>query len=184
MGQRRTRSENNSNRNVRNINNSREVSRRTKGKNRYAFEEDRRMASRYYDEEEYYHSEPRRKQKSAKRSPEYDNDRKKRRRRGRRKNGVSKTIGVLLAMTQFVLSVVFVVNVLFFDMLTVTYVLVLISILTILLGITLLSQIGAKGKGIAGKIFSIFLCVILALGIRIREFPKSKKGKKKTVVLD
>lgn len=164
MGQRRTRSENNSNRNVRNINNSREVSRRTKGKNRYAFEEDRRMASRYYDEEEYYHSEPRRKQKSAKRSPEYDNDRKKRRRRGRRKNGVSKTIGVLLAMTQFVLSVVFVVNVLFFDMLTVTYVLVLISILTILLGITLLSQIGAKGKGIAGKIFSIFLCVILALG--------------------
>lgn len=164
MGQRRTRSENNSNRNVRNINNSREVSRRTKGKNRYAFEEDRRMASRYYDEEEYYHSEPRRKKKSAKRSSEYDNDRKKRRRRGRRKNGVSKTIGVLLAMIQFILSVVFVVNVLFFDMLTVTYVLVLISILTILLGITLLSQIGAKGKGIAGKIFSIFLCVILALG--------------------
>ena len=34
----------------------------------------------------------------------------------------------------------------------------------ILLGITLLTQIGAKGKGIGGKIFCIFLCVVLGTG--------------------
>ena len=48
---RRRSSDGTSNRNMRSINNSREVSRRAKGKNRYAYEEDRRSA-RYYDDEE------------------------------------------------------------------------------------------------------------------------------------
>ena len=60
---------------MRSINNSREVSRRAKGKNRYAYEEDRRSA-RYYDEEEdYYRERPKKKSSSndkKKRRPEED----------------------------------------------------------------------------------------------------------------
>ena len=134
MGQKRNRAGNNSqNRNERNISNSREVSRRTKGKNRYSFEEDRRTTARYYDDDGYYQTEPKRRKKSAsaknrddytkkskKRSSEYGSEGRKRKRRGRRNNVVSKTIGIILAIIQFVLSVVLTVNVLFFDMLTVT----------------------------------------------------------------
>lgn len=66
MGQKRNRAGNNSqNRNERNISNSREVSRRTKGKNRYSFEEDRRTTARYYDDDGYYQTEPKRRKKSA-----------------------------------------------------------------------------------------------------------------------
>ena len=52
----------------------------------------------------------------------------------------------------------------FFNMLPMTYVGVAIGILVILLGITLLSQILAKGKGMAGKIFCIIMCIVLAAG--------------------
>lgn len=180
MGQKRNRAGNNSqNRNERNISNSREVSRRTKGKNRYSFEEDRRTTARYYDDDGYYQPEPKRRKKTASAkiknkneymknskngSSTYDSKGKKRKRRGRRKNVVSKTIGIILAIIQFVLSVVLTVNVMFFDMLTITYIMVLVGVLLILLGITLLTQIGAKGKGIGGKIFCIILCIILAMG--------------------
>lgn len=180
MGQKRNRAGNNSqNRNERNISNSREVSRRTKGKNRYSFEEDRRTTARYYDDDGYYQPEPKRRKKTASAkiknkneymknskngSSTYDSKGKKRKRRGRRKNVVSKTIGIILAIIQFVLSVVLTVNVMFFDMLTITYIMVLVGVLLILLGITLLTQIGAKGKGIGGKIFCIILCIILGMG--------------------
>ena len=163
---------------MRSIKNSREVSRRGKGKNRYAYEEDRRTAARYYDEDDYYRTEPEKKKK-MKQYREGDvqsagkrkqtagksdkNGRKKVRRRGRRKNGISKTLGVILAIIQFVLSVILVVNVMFFDMLTTTYLLVLIAVLVILLGITLLTQLGAKGKGIGGKVFCVIMCVVLAM---------------------
>lgn len=102
--------------------------------------------------------------RSSRKSSANDNRRRNVRRRGRRKNGFSKALGILLAIIQFVLSVVLVVNVLFFGMLTDTYVLVLAGVLLILLGITLLTQIGARGKGIGGKIFCIFLCVVLGAG--------------------
>lgn len=177
MGQKRNRSSGggNVNRNMRNINNAREVSRRTKGKNRYAYEEEMKSASRYYyDEDEYERKERRRKKASpgrqemadAKRRSSKQDERngRKRRRRGRRKNGISKGIGIALAILQFILSVVFAVNVVFFNMLTTTYLLILAGVLLILLGITLLTQIGARGKGIGGKIFCIFLCVVLAAG--------------------
>ena len=60
---RRRSSDGTSNRNMRSINNSREVSRRAKGKNRYAYDEDRR-AARYYDEEDYYRERPKKKSSS------------------------------------------------------------------------------------------------------------------------
>ena len=105
-----------SNRNMRSISNSREVSRRAKGKNRYAYDEDRR-AARYYDEEDYYRERPKKKSSSIdkkKRRPEEDyqnirktsdlennKNRKNKRRRGRKKNRVSRTIGIILAIIQF-----------------------------------------------------------------------------------
>ena len=121
----------------------------------------------YY--EEYYGrtARPARTSEASRRRTEEprDNQRKRRvKRRGRRKNTASKTFGLILAAIQFILSVFFVVNMVFFDILTSTYILILIAILTILLGITLLSQIGAKGKGILGKIFAIFMCIVLAAG--------------------
>lgn len=177
---RRRSSDGTSNRNMRSINNSREVSRRAKGKNRYAYEEDRRSARYYDDEEDYYRERPKKKSSSndkKKRRPEEDyqnvrkmsdpennKNRKNKRRRGRRKNRVSRTIGIILAIIQFILSVVLAVNVMLFNVLTSTYFLVLIGVLLILLGITLLTQIAAKGKGIGGKIFCILICIILGVG--------------------
>ena len=63
-----------STRNVRSMNNSREVSRRTKGKNRYTREDDRSAQTRYYDDDDYYNpSEKRRKTSAGKtRRPERD----------------------------------------------------------------------------------------------------------------
>lgn len=164
MRQKRRRSSGESlNRNERSISNSREVSRRSKGKNRYAYED------------EYYNSKKRREYDypanksndvsySKKSSAQNKNTKKKTKRRGRRKNFISKTIGMILAIIQFVLSVVFTVNVMFFGMLPTTYVMVLAGVLMILLGITLLSQIGSRGKGIPGKIFSILICIVLGVG--------------------
>ena len=125
-----------------------------------------------YFEEEYYGrtartSKPSRKSDASRRrhaDSRTDNRKRRVKRRGRRKNAVSKTFGLILAAIQFILSAFFVVNMVFFDVLTSTYILILIAILTILLGITLLSQIGAKGKGILGKIFAIFMCIVLAAG--------------------
>ena len=153
----------NSNLNMRSINNSREVSRRNKGKNRYAYEEDYRSDTRYYDENGYY-QEPIKKKSSKKMNKEAEKMRKKKIRRGRRKNLVSKILGYLLAIIQFFLSAFFAANVMFFNMLPMTYVLILGAVLMILLGITLLTQIAAKGKGIGGKIFCIIMCAILATG--------------------
>ena len=157
-------SRDNANINMRSVSNSREVSRRSKGKNRYSYEDDRRNSSKYYEDDYYKEDVKKMKKSSGPKRKEDDNGKRKRKRRGRRKNLVSKTIGYLLAIVQFILSVVLMVNILFFDLLPMTYVGVAVGILVILLGITLLSQILAKGKGMAGKIFCIIMCIILAAG--------------------
>ena len=158
-------SRNNSNVNMRSISNSREVSRRNKGKSRYAYEEDyNRNNTRYYDDEDYYQNNMKKKKSSKRMEKEAEKVAKKRRRRGRRKNLGSKILGYLLAIVQFFLSAIFVVNVMFFNLLPMTYILILGAVLLILLGITLLTQIAAKGKGIGGKLFCIIMCAILAVG--------------------
>lgn len=157
-------SRDNANINMRSVSNSREVSRRSKGKNRYSYEDDGRNSSKYYEDDYYKEDVKKMKKSSRPKRKEDDYGKRKRKRRGRRKNLVSKTIGYLLAIVQFILSVVLMVNVLFFDLLPMTYVGVAVGILVILLGITLLSQILAKGKGMAGKIFCIIMCIILAAG--------------------
>ena len=114
---RRRSSDGTSNRNMRSINNSREVSRRAKGKNRYAYEEDRRSARYYDDEEDYYRERPKKKSSlndKKKRRPEEDyqnirkmsdpennKNRKNKRRRGRKKNRVSRTIGIILVQCTY-----------------------------------------------------------------------------------
>ena len=160
---RRRESRDNSNLNMRSINNSREVSRRSKGKNRYAYEEDYRSNTKYYDENDYYQGSVKKKS-SKKMDREAEKAVKKRKRRGRRKNLGSKILGYLLAIIQFFLSVFLTVNVMFFDLLPMTYILILAAVLLILLGITLLTQIAAKGKGVGGKVFCIIMCAILAAG--------------------
>ena len=162
MSQKRRKGSNieHSNRNVRNISNSREVSRRSKGKNKYPYEEETR--SRYGQADEFRKDSKRKKASSTAKRP--DVKKSKKRRRGKRKYVVSKWVGMLLAALQFVLSVIFVVNVMFFDMLSSTYNLILILALFILLGVTLLSQISAKKRGIPGKIFCIILCIALIAG--------------------
>lgn len=157
-------SRDNANINMRSVSNSREVSRRSKGKNRYSYEDDGRNSSKYYEDDYYKEDVKKMKKSSRPKRKEDDYGKRKRKRRGRRKNLVSKTIGYLLAIVQFILSVVLMVNVLFFNLLPMTYVGVAVGILVILLGITLLSQILAKGKGMAGKIFCIIMCIILAAG--------------------
>ena len=157
-------SRDNANINMRSVSNSREVSRRSKGKNRYSYEDDGRNSSKYYEDDYYKEDAKKMKKSSRPKRKEDDYGKRKRKRRGRRKNLVSKTIGYLLAIVQFILSVVLMVNVLFFNLLPMTYVGVAVGILVILLGNTLLSQILAKGKGIAGKIFCIIMCIILAAG--------------------
>lgn len=161
---RTNRNHDNSNLNMRSINNSREVSRRSKGKSRYAYEDDHRKRTRYYDEDDYQQESLKKKRSSKKMTKAAEQSAKKRRRRGRRKNLGSKILGYLLAIIQFFLSVIFFVNVLFFDLLPMTYNLVLGAGLLILLGITLLTQIAAKKKGIAGKIFCIVMCAVLGMG--------------------
>lgn len=168
MGRKRRRANHEiSNRNERSIKNSREVSRRSKGRDRYAYEEEQYSRNnRRRNENVVDYSAYRGDAAQYKRSKAVQGNEKKRRvkRRGRRKNLISKTIGMILAIIQFILSVIFVVNIMFFDMLPMTYVIVVAAALLILLGITLLSQIGAKGKGIPGKIYAILLCVVLTVG--------------------
>lgn len=154
----------NSNINMRSVNNSREVSRRSKGKDRYAYEDDYRTGARYYEEDEYPRERTKKRKSSKKMEQAAVKSGKKRRRRGRRKNLGSKILGYLLTVVQFFLSAFFVVNVLFLDLLPMTYVFVLIAVLVILLGITLLTQIAAKKKGIGGKVFCVFMCIMLWAG--------------------
>ena len=177
MGQKKTRrtSSERSNRNVRNISNSREVSRRSKGKRKYPYEEDKNQSSGY-TESGYNETKVKRKKPRPAVEKQRENDLKKqrrrpaasksgkKRRRGKRKYVVSRWLGMFLAALQFILSVVLVVNVMFFDMLSTTYIMVMIAILIILLGITLLSQIAAKKRGVIGKVFCIFLCVVMTMG--------------------
>lgn len=168
MNQKRNRSNKerreNSNLNMRSINNSREVSRRAKGKNRYAYEEERRSSTKYYEDESYNKENMKKKKASKSMEREAEQSGKKRKRRGRRKNLISKLFGYFLAIIQFILSVILVVNVLFFDLLPTTYVMILALVLLILLGITLLSQMLSKGKGIPGKLYCIVMCMVLVAG--------------------
>lgn len=79
-------------------------------------------------------------------------------------NKISWTIGVILAVIQLIVSAVFMIGVFMLDMLPVKYLAIVAVILLIALLIAFASQLLSKKKGIAGKIFSVFMSVILGIG--------------------
>lgn len=83
---------------------------------------------------------------------------------GKRDNQISWTIGVVLGVIQAVASVVFMIALFVLDMLPVKYLAIVAGLLLIALLIVFTSQLLSKKKGIAGKIFSVLMSVILAVG--------------------
>lgn len=83
---------------------------------------------------------------------------------GKRDNQISWTIGVVLGVIQAVVSVVFMIALFVLDMLPVKYLAIIAGLLLIALLIVFTSQLLSKKKGIAGKIFSVLMSVILAVG--------------------
>lgn len=83
---------------------------------------------------------------------------------GKRDNQISWTIGVVLGVIQAVASVVFMIALFVLDMLPVKYLAIIAGLLLIALLIVFTSQLLSKKKGIAGKIFSVLMSVILAVG--------------------
>ncbi|MEF9941992.1 MAG: LCP family protein [Lachnospiraceae bacterium] len=82
----------------------------------------------------------------------------------RRENHVSKTVGIVIACIQAVISIVFMVVLAQLNMLPTTYMIVLGCILALLCGVILLTQCKAKKRGIAGKLISIILSISLVFG--------------------
>ena len=82
---------------------------------------------------------------------------------GKRDNQISWTIGVVLGVIQAVASVVFMIALFVLDMLPVKYLAIIAGLLLIALLIVFTSQLLSKKKGIAGKIFSVLMSVILAV---------------------
>lgn len=83
---------------------------------------------------------------------------------GKRDNQISWTIGVVLGVIQAVASVVFMIALFVLDMLPVKYLAIVAGLLLIALLIVFTSQLLSKKKGIAGKIFSVLMSVVLAVG--------------------
>ena len=83
---------------------------------------------------------------------------------GKRDNQISWMLGVVLGVIQAVASVVFMIALFVLDMLPVKYLAIIAGLLLIALLIVFTSQLLSKKKGIAGKIFSVLMSVILAVG--------------------
>lgn len=81
-----------------------------------------------------------------------------------RKNRISRTAGLVLAGIQLVLSLVFMVALFVLNMLPVKYIAAAGMLLLIIFLAVLFSQLLSKKKGIAGKIISVLMSVILAFG--------------------
>lgn len=79
-------------------------------------------------------------------------------------NAVSRTVGMALAGIQLVLSLVFMLSLFVLNMLPLKYLGIVALLLLILFLGVLFSQLFSKKKGIAGKIISVILSLVLALG--------------------
>lgn len=85
-------------------------------------------------------------------------------RKRQRENKTSRKIGFALAAIQLIISLVFMAALYVLNMLPAKYMAVIGVVLLILLLLVLLSQLLSKKKGIAGKIISVLLSIILAVG--------------------
>lgn len=79
-------------------------------------------------------------------------------------NKVSKNVGLALCSIQLIATLVFVVALFVLNMLPMKYLSIIIGVLVLLWVVPLASQLISKKKAIAGKVFSVFMSVILALG--------------------
>lgn len=80
------------------------------------------------------------------------------------KSSLYKNIGIGLCAVQLVVSMVFMVAVFMLNMLPSKYLAVLAVVLVVALGIALITQMLSKGKAVAGKIYSVFISLILIIG--------------------
>lgn len=79
-------------------------------------------------------------------------------------NRISRSIGLVLAVIELISSMVFVVSLLFLNMLPEKYLAVLSGVLLIVFLLLLLSELKAKKYGIASKIFSVLMSAALLFG--------------------
>lgn len=82
----------------------------------------------------------------------------------KRGNKVSRSVGLALAAIQLIISLIFMGSLYLLNMLPVKYMAVIGAILLIILLLIFLSQLLSKKKGLAGKIISIIMSIVLAVG--------------------
>lgn len=87
-----------------------------------------------------------------------------RRKSKRADNKLSRTTGLLLTMIELIASIVFVVSLLFLNMLPEKYLAVLSGVLLVIYLLLLLSELKAKKYGIASKIISVLMSAVLVFG--------------------
>ncbi len=80
-----------------------------------------------------------------------------------RTNRISRTVGLVLAGIQLVVSLTLMLSLFVLNMLPMKYIATVGVLLLILFLVVLFSQLLSKKKGIAGKIFSVFLSIVLAI---------------------
>ena len=78
-----------------------------------------------------------------------------------RKRNKKDVLGLSLAGLQGLISVVFMVMLFILDMLPIGYLGIIAVILLLLLGITLATQLRKRGRRIGGKVFSLFIMILL-----------------------
>lgn len=91
--------------------------------------------------------------------------------RGRRKSkkskndyGIARKVGYVLVGIQLLATIVFIVSLLMLNMLPFKYLAVIIALLVVILLAVFLSQKLTKKRGIAGKIISVIMSIVLAFG--------------------
>lgn len=81
-----------------------------------------------------------------------------------RKNRISRSVGMVLAVVQLLASIVFMVEMKILNMLPMKYYALLGAILFLLFAIVLVTQYYSKKKSIAGKVISVILTIVMLVG--------------------
>ena len=85
-------------------------------------------------------------------------------RRPVRKNRISRNVGLVLTVIQLLASIVFMVEMKLLNMLPMKYYALLGAVLFLLFAIVLVTQYYSKKKGIAGKVISVILTIVMLVG--------------------
>ena len=93
-----------------------------------------------------------------------NSEEKHRGRRPVRKNRISRSVGLVLTVIQLLASIVFMVEMKLLNMLPMKYYALLGAVLFLLFAIVLVTQYYSKKKGIAGKVISVILTIVMLVG--------------------